>query len=305
MVASLSNCLICSTNYADVNSFYSPVLSGGSWSPDAPLSNLQNPVLAYKSRTINCVPFDTHFIIDFGTLRSLMAIVVLGHNLSQLATYTVNVYSSISMVGDNIDTTSPNTVLSGTYSGTISPVVYPFGSIPFEDPHWANGQYTSEEFSNYKVPVISLFNPAIVGRYADVLFNDPYNPNLYLEFSRLFASPGYQPFFNMQVGAQLIPVDPSPILTTLGGYRSVDPRPKYREFNLTIPVLPNSEAFSQVFDSQYANGKTNQIFFSADPTDSFNLHRKSFLCNLSQLSPITMSFNNFSGVAYNLIEVVA
>ncbi len=295
MTASASNCLLCTQNYVDVNGLYAPTFSGGLWSDTLPLTNLQNPMLAYKARSASCVPSDTSFVCDLGVTRSIMAVVIPApHNLSQSASYTISVFKDAAL-----------TVLAGTYSGVLSPVVFPFGTVPFEDQHWYNGQYTPEEFNNFKVPVVALFTTAVLGRYVQVLITDQSNPYGYIELSRLFVSPGYQPFYNMSYGAQLVPVDPSVVTKTIGGYRAFDARPKYREFHLAIQTLPNQEALSSVFDQQFALGLSGQVFFSANPKDITNLHRVSFLANLSKLNPITMAYYGYSGVAYDLIEVVA
>jgi len=297
-MASFSNCLICATNYADPNGFYNPTFlsgpNGGAWSDSAPLANMQSPQLAYAARSLNCVPSDTAFICDLGVTRSIATVVLPNHNLSQSASYTINIFKDAAL-----------TLLAGTYSNTLSRVIYPFGSVPFEDPHWYNGQYTPEEFSQFQMPVLGLFTPAALGRYVQVLITDPTNSAGYIQLPRLFVSPGYQPSYNMSYGAQLVPVDPSIVTRTLGGYRSIDQRTKYREFHLTIPTLPNAEAWSQVFDQTFALGLSKQVFFSANPQDATNLFRFSFLANLSRLDPITMSYYGYSGVAYSFIEVVA
>ena len=227
-------------------------------------------------------------------MRSIGAVVLPNHNLSQTATYVINIYKDSSL-----------TVLAGTYSGTLSPVIYPFGSVPFEDVHWYNGQYTAEEYSNFLVPVLALFTPSVIGRYVQVQITDTSNVAGYIQLPRLFISPGYQPSINMAQGAQLIPVDPSPIVTTLGGYRAIDQRPKFREFHLVINAMPNSEAFAQAFDQQFANGLGNQVFFSANPSDMNNLFGFSFLANMTKLNPITLAQCGYSGVGYDFIEVVA
>lgn len=299
-MTSFSNCLICATNYADPNGFYTPTFltgpTGGAWSDAAPLSNMQLSPLAQAARSLNCVASDTQFVIDLGVPRDIAAIVLPNHNLSQSATYVFSVFSDAAL-------TVP--VPRGSYSGTISPEVYPFESTDFEESHWYDGKYTAEEFGSFSVPAMALFTPAVVGRYILVQLIDPTNPVGYLQLPRLFVSPGYQPSYNMSYGAQLVPVDPSIITRTLGGYRSVDQRTKYREFHLTIPTLPNQEAWSQVFDQTFAAGLSKQLFFSANPSDPYNLFRFSFLANLSRIDPITMSYYGYSGVAYSFIEVVA
>ena len=293
-MASLDNCLICSQNYVDPNGFYTPTFTGGLWSDSAPLSNMQLPQLAYAARSVNCVPGDTQFVCDLGVTRSIAAVVLPNHNLSQSASYIINIFKDAAL-----------TILAGTYSNTLSPVIYPFGSVPFEDVHWYNGQYTPEEYSQYQMPVLGLFTPAVLGRYVQVLITDPTNPAGYIQLPRLFVSPGYQPSVNMAYGAQMVPVDPSIVSRTLGGYRAIDQRTKYREFHLVIQTLPNVEAWSQVFDQQFSLGLSKQVFFSVNPNDATNLFRFSFLATLSKLDPITMSYFGYSGVAYSFIEVVA
>ena len=294
------NCLICGQNYSDINSFYSPTIgalpngSGAQYRAAAPLSNLQQPILAYKARSINTVPGDCAFMINLKTPRSIAAVVIPRHNLSQAATYTVSVYKDATL-----------SQLAGTVTNNISPVSYPYGTVDFEDPHFWYGQYTNEEWSSHLVPLMALFVPSVIGQYVVVQVSDPTNATGYIELSRLVIAPGFQPPYNFNFGAQLIPVDPSVITTTLGGFLAADPRPKYREFHIAFNTMPAQIALTQFFDTELSLGRTGQIFFSADPSDTLNRHRNSFLANLKQLDPITMSYFGYSGVAYSLIEVIA
>lgn len=294
------NCLICGQNYADVNSYYAPAFSalpgtnGAQYSPLAPLVNIQNPILAFKARTVNCVPADNSFVIDLKTPRSIAAIVIPRHNLDQNGTFTFSVYTDAAL-----------NQLVGTYTGNVSPIAFPFGTVSFPDPHFWYGNYTAEEFSSHVVPMLAVFNPSVVGRYVVVQPNNPTNAAGYLELSRLVISPGFQPSSNFSYGATLTPVDPSIITTTLGGFRAADLRPKYREIHVTFQTIDNQTALTQFFDTQFGLGRTGQLFFAMNPTDSLNLFRTSFLANLKQLDPLTTAYFGYSGVAYSLIEVIA
>lgn len=290
-MATTANALLAFPNLADVD-YYTPTFSGGAWSPSAPLTNLQQRFLAYKSRSLNCTTAATQFTIDLKTSRPIKVIVIPRHNLSIDATVTATITAS-----------SGNVVATQTQD--VWPVVYPFGTLAFENPSWWNGKLTAENSRYYPMPVMIVLDEQAVGRYVKLAFSDTANAAGYVELSRLFIAPGWQPTTYMDMGARVGVTDSTIVTTSLGGADFFDVREKRRTAAVNFPYLPRDEAFANALDMQVRLGLAGQFFFSYDPTDLSNLHRHSFLATLTALDPLTASAYGFQGASFAIKEVVA
>lgn len=286
--------LIAFPNYSDANAVYSPTFSGGLWEPTAPLTNLQNRFLAYKARSMDCASDNTQFVEDLATDRGVQVVAIPRHNLSLTATATLNLYDS---------------AMSLLYAETVSafPIMYPWGSLTFGDPHWFAGTLTAEEreLNIYPVPLLWVLDQPVLARYVEVKIVDTENPDGYVELTRLFVSPGWQPTVNAAYGSTIGVQDSTVESVTLGMASIYDQRTKQRVFNLDFPMVPKNEAFVAALDMQTRLGKSGQVFVSLSPSDTQNFHRVSCLMTMAQLSPLRFATYGYQGVAFSFKEVVA
>ena len=302
-MATSNNVLLAFPNRSDVDAFYQPVfLPGyGNWQDTDPLTNLQNRFLAYKTRSIDCDPNNSQFVIDLGnpvsgqpaTNRMIQVVVIPNHNVSRYGTYTVNTYTDAALTNQTSTTTNQ-----------AWPVVFPYGSLAWEHESWLDGKLTPERGAFYPQPLLVVLPTAVLCRYVQVIVNDPTNTAGYIELSRLVCAPGWQPSINMKYGAQIGVNDHSIKTTSLGEVDFYDPRAKRRKAAFSIDYLPQNEAFGNALDMQISQGLSGQIFFSYSPTDTANLNRLSFLATLTQLDPLTAASYGYQGVSFNLEEVV-
>ena len=286
-----SNAILAFPNYADID-YYTPTFSGGLFSASAPLTNLQNRFLAAKARTLDCTVEASTFRTDLKTLREIKIIAIPRHNCSLNAVAAFRIYDL-----------SGSVVASG--SQEVWPITFPFGSLTFEHESWGTGKLTQEASRYFSMPILFILPAGILGRYVDISISDTGNSAGYLEFSRLFISPGWQPSVNFAYGAKLGVNDPTIVTNSLGGADFYDLREKRRIANLSFDYIPNAEAFTQAFDMQVRLGLSGQLFFIYDPTDQTNLNRQSFLATATSLDPLTAASVGLSGISYSLKEVVA
>ena len=288
------NVIISFPNYADATIVYTPVLSGGAWQPSAPLVNLQNRFMAYPARSIDCTTDTTQGIIDLKTARSIQVIVIPRHNLSLNATVTFNLYDS-SMV----------LVTSAVVS--VFPVLYPSGSLPFEDPHWFDGKLTPEEWALnvYPAPVLLVLPTAALARYVEFKINDTGNTAGYIQLNRIFISQGWQPSINFDYGSSLQIQDSTLETVTLGMASIYDQRTKQRVFNLSFPHIQSNEAFVNALDMEMRLGRSGQVFVSLDSTDLVNLARISCICTMPTINPLAYASPNYHSTSFVFREVVA
>lgn len=287
----MANAVLAFPNYADVD-YYSPTISGGSWHPDAPLSNLQNRFFAYKARTVNCTTEATQFIVDLSTVQAVQVVAMPRHNMSLNATVKYTFYRS--------DMSIVYTATKAVYKQT-----YPYGSVPFESPNFWTGKMTPEQATIFPMPAHLILDTAIVCRYVKVEITDTDNTAGYIEIARIIIAPGWQPTINFSLGAKLSVRDETLVTSTIGGADFYDVRQKRRIGSLSFQYLPKDEAFVQAFDGLLRLGLKGQLYFCYDPDDDANLHRFSFVATMETLDGLTATLCGYSGIGYALKEVIS
>lgn len=296
-----ANALFGFPNRADPTAFASPVFLStgalcGSWQDTAPLSSLQNRLLAYKARSTDVNPTSSQFVLDLSQPRAIQIVAVPSHNmLAQTSpSYTIGFYNDAGCTS----------AAAAPVSGSVFPVAFPFGSLPFEHESWLDGKRTPEQAALYPQPIVVILAAPVLCRYIQVQLIDPANAAGYIELSRIIAAPGWQPTVNIKYGAQIGVNDPSVRVTSLGEVDFYDIRTKRRKCSVGIDYLDQNEAFVNALDMQMMQGLSGQIFFSYAPQDSFNLYRLSFLATLTQLDALSAAVFGYQSVAFNLQEVV-
>ena len=291
------NVLIAFSDYMDgveAGLLSTPSMSGGSWQLTADVKNLTSRFFAHRARSNGCSLGATKFVIDLKQPRPVYVVAIPKHNGTKNAIVTTSIYSDAAL-----------TNLVASVVTEVSPVIYPFGSLPFGHPSWWDGKASDEEFAFLPPPILAVFGSNIVGRYVLVEINDQANPAGYFEICRPIVAPGYQPTINFAYNATLQVEDPTIITTTLGGARLPDKRVKTRKFHGTLPYLDSSEALANIFIMHLTAGTSLRGFFSMNPSDTVNLAKHSFAATFSQLDPFVSSFLNCNDVGISIQEVVA
>ena len=291
------NALFGFQNLSDPNpGFWMPTFFNtvGNWQPSAPLTNLQQRFFAYKTRSVNCDPSNTQFVMNLGVQQAVLAVVIPRHNMSINATMTVSLYTDAAL-----------TQLVATSTVNVS-TQFAWGTFPFAHSSWFTGKIDAETARLFPQPAMVLFPTAQIGQYVKVQLNDPGNANPYIELQRLFVTPGYQPSVNIVYGAQNSVNDPTIVTRSLGGADFYDQRAKHRTIICSIDYLGTDEAmFMVLLNQQLRLGLSGQFFFSMYPADPSLFGLTSFVATMSKLDPVTAAVYGRSGVAFAIEEVVA
>lgn len=292
----MANCIIGFPNHVDAAAAFTTVaFSNGSWSSTLPLTNLRNPLLSNVARSTNDDLTSTKLDVDLGLARDVQVIAIPKHNISR------NGY--IRVRGSN-DVAFSTTVLD---TGWVDawPIVKPFGSLYWGAPGLWDGKLSPEEAANISIPFVYVHESMVVARYWRIEINDTSNPDGYIDITRLFICPGWQPARNMSYGVELGIVDPSEVQISDGGAKYFRKKTKFRTARFKIDNITVDEALTRAFDMMRTQGITQQVFFIFDPEDTFHLHRRSFLANMRQLSSLEYPFYNLNSIAFDIEEVIA
>ncbi|MEW9586239.1 hypothetical protein [Paraburkholderia sp. DGU8] len=281
----MANVLLAYPNLTD-----GATLSGGSW--QAPLTNLQDRRLARVARTTDCTTPNTQFAIDLGKDRKLQVVSLVSHNMSTQGQWRV-------LTGDD-----PTFVTNKYDSGwqVAWPVVYPFGTLEWEDDNWWECTISQDARAGYPGILLDLLPSIVLARYVKVLFSDAANAAGYLQFGRLFLSPGWQPANNMSYGASFNWETDTKVARSLGGTPYFDRKNPRRVDKFSLGFLSDAEAKATVFEMQRTLGMDGELLVAWDPGDALNLIRQSFVGRMRALNPIATVFLNNNSNAFEIEE---
>lgn len=273
-----------------------PTFSGGRWLADQPIEwvrddGVETGYSAYAARSDTAEPTDTTFTIDHGQQVAVKAVAIPEGNFGIDAEITVE----RSNVADF-------SVIEASVTGPVYPVIYPLGTVPSYSPYFIAGRPISRLA---KMPWIAAFTSISVASYTRVSISDAANPDGYVEFPRLFMAGGYLPFYNMDLGAELKPLNRTRTRESIAGARFHDVRPARRQWSLTYQNIPHAELWSQLWELQAQLGVSMQAFFAFDIDDPANTARHSFPCTLEDPAGVIVSSHFGGGARLVLSEVLA
>ena len=182
-------------------------------------------------------------------------------------------------------------------------MVYPYGSLPYGHPSWWDGKLSEEDAADYVIGWSDVLSALVNARFWRVEIADIGNTDGYVELSRLFLAPGWQPTFNMDYGAQLGWLDESRVDTALGGQDIVEDRARRRTARIKISNLGDDEAFVWPWEMERALGVSKEIYYIHDPDDTVHRIRRRFLCRMRRLSPIEFPHFDNRSVGFDLVEL--
>lgn len=269
------NVLIAYGNRAD-----EAALSGGSYRPALPLTNLQDRRLGKVARSTNLLAASTMFTATLGDYKTVRVIGLVGHNLSPDAQYRFRGSSDPTFATSEYDSGWTNVWSS----------VYPFGSLPWGAPNWWPGTYALEEIENYTWNIVRDLGDTYVLPNWKFEFSDPNNPDGYVDAGRLFMGPAWQPQRNMDYGGSLAWEDPSPIQTAKSGAEYPNKRKPYRVARFVTGQLSEDEGMANAFEIQGRMGITGEVLFFWNPNDGVHAIRRQFYGRLRSLSPVEFPY---------------
>lgn len=267
----MANTLLAFDNQADT-----AVLSGGSWVPSLPLTNLQNEVQGRVARSTDASESSTWFDVDMQRLRMVRAIAIPAHNLSLQSAFRIR-------GGSDPDFTT-NAFDSGETD--VWPTIYPFGTVPFGADNWWGGKPTERDRRGLNPTLVYLLPQSTNVRLIRVEFFDEGNADGYVQAGRLFIADGWQPSINVTVGNLGHSwEDPSLITPAISGTEYKDRRAKRRVARFAFEFLTEAEAM-QAFDIMRVCGTTEEVLYIHDPDDTTHSLRRRWLGRLRQLSAV-------------------
>lgn len=177
------------------------------------------------------------------------------------------------------------------------------------------GNFIAGTITNYSATTgaLSLMVDAIGGTGSFSAWSIINGEN-FLEIGRIFVGRAIEPRINPSYGdIEQGYVDLSIIQRAIDNTKYFEVKPKMRTLDCRLKYLDKSEAFSGFYDAQREVGLTGELLYTFSKPDYIgdinmssdkNFYARTFLCNFSELSPISMPFVNGYGTAIKLEEIV-
>lgn len=303
----MANCLLCYPNYAD-----KATLTGAPWTEALPISNLQTRFLKQYARTSSCELFTPEpalpdagqcsaaIDVDFGRLRYLTAVALVNHNLTRQALARFIIWT------DGTKTT-PKYDFGWQY---VWPQWFDSLQLRWGDANFWSGRPTDEQVGTAHKIYLQMLNTggfaanAISVRYTTLYLKDADNLDGYLQIGRLFMAEDWTPQRNMIYGATLAWVDPSVVDRALDGTKWYEKRTKYRQAVFQIKYMKPAEGVNKALMLEYNAGTTDDVLYIFDPANSQLMQQRSFVGNLSELSPLEWWMYGLTSMGFKLEESV-
>lgn len=163
---------------------------------------------------------------------------------------------------------------------------------------------SAEQFAaGEREDIIHLLDSDRVLRYASLEINDTANSDGYVEAGRLVVAPAYQTTVNMDAGATFGYETSSTREETDGGATFHNDRPRRRITNIAFDgTVDADEALVQMLEIDRRLGTAGQFLWVFDPSDTYHMHRRSYLATLKELSLLDMPYTAFNSKRYSIVE---
>lgn len=244
-------------------------LTGGSFQPSLPLSNLQLVGLNYPARTTDLAALSCMISVDLGDTHVVRLVGFMRHNLSTDATYRV-------LAGD-----APGVWLYDSGYITVWPSVYDALDMDFEEDDWWLGMLSEEDRLNYPMKLLHNVGSNLNYRYWLFEFVDPTNPAGYLELTRLWMGPVWIPTYNYDWGSPLGWSPRSRSATSLAGARYSERRTPARVFKVNFTGLTDTEGYGRFQDMMRVLESEGELIAIPDPDDTPHRHIRDIYCHVA------------------------
>lgn len=296
------------------NAIENAVITGGAAFPTMPVTNLQDRQLGVKWRTINLLPASTQFDLEYVNKDPVRVVALANHNLFVDAKYRLRASD------DPTFFTSPATVVSpGFMAGSpvgllltityavdsgdvitvpavediydsgwtdVWPVVFASTDLEWNADNFWSGKYLQSDLVGYMKTLPIILPGSTRARYWRLEFDDPNNPDLFVEAGRLFMAPSWAPVFNASFGATLGWETGTEVQEAISGAEFFDVRTPFRVAQFRFENLSDNEALAGPFEIIRKVGIDKEVFFMWDPDDTVHATRRQFLGRFRTLSPL-------------------
>ena len=284
--------------FADQNLSSTGVLSGGAWSADLPLSNLQDDAryVGAPARQLNPAdPTSARFDLAFARGQGVNLVGVLFHTLSLSARYRLR----LAPQGGSLEAPSFDTGWAPVYGR-----VFPSEQIAWEQPNWWTGQLLQADIDLYRRHLWIGVAPVRIASMLRLEFEDASNADGYFDIGGLWVSAAWSPQVNFDRGRTLSSEPRDLVDEAPSGRRFGEERTPRRKVAVSWSMLAEAEA-GRLFDAGSRARTTRTVVFIPDLDDPLSLAREAFPATFEQPPSPKFTYEHGNQVSATLQEIIA
>lgn len=271
-------------------------VSGGSWSTEFPITNVEDPVFAKVARSADTSLTSTQFSVSLDRSTPVGLVCLANHNLTSAAQWKISCY---------FDTAQTQLALEIDWFN-VWPSVYATSELEWEYDNFWLGTYDDSDRENFTSLATKFFDDIQVIQSVKIEIDDQSNPEGYVYMGRVFVSDVWQPTYSAQYGIEYgfevgttFDVADNPEMT-----RFPDVKTPKRTVSFTLGTLSQEEGFRRVQTMKRDQGLHREILYTetTDPTpEGF---QKTFIGQLQDVSPLSHPYYQTFASSINLMEVL-
>lgn len=267
-------------------------LSGGSWLSGLPLTNLKDRAMSHVARSTNATTGSTIIDIDLGQDRSLRAVALINHNLSQSGSWRIKLGT----------TAGASDIYSGAYQAAWF-LSFDSSMLEWESNNWWPGIVDDEYIRHpYIAPII--LPTWYSARYIRIEINDTANPDGYIQIGRLFIGSGISPTYGPAYGLQDGWDDLSQFDSTLSGSLIADLRRRRRWVNFSFECIDNTSEAPIFHEMLRRLGSFGEVLYLPNLANYQDCQRYGFVGRLRELSPIEYPYYRTRSIGLSVEELI-
>lgn len=256
------------------------ILSGGSWQPNLPLDNLRKQRISQKARSTNTQTASTQFRVQLAEPVTLRGIQIISTNLSTGSSYRIRWYTNATFtteidntgfipIGSQIDWSNQNNWLE------------------WEDANFWVGAATFHDPNHLGRDIRHTFSPQITVQFLVIEFNDPGNPDGYVQAGYLYIGSVFIPSINVSPEPVFTRVSLTTVQQALGGTEFFARRASRKKLTVAWPMLTTNEAVGELDTIVEIHDQDQPVYVDLDPDDLTVVGEKTaFLARMTTMPEI-------------------
>lgn len=267
-------------------------LSGGAWLSGLPLANLKERALSKVCRSVNASTGSTVIDLDLGQARSLRALALQNHNLSQAGSWRVKLGSSA----------GASDIYSGSYQSAWS-LSFDSGQLEWGGNNWWDGM-VDDDYIRHPYIAPMLLPTWYSARYVRIEISDAANPDGYIQMGRIFVGSGFVPALGAMYGLSEGWEDLSRLDYTLSGALVADIGRRRRWAKFELGYIRQADEAPIVHEMLRRLGTAGEVLYLPNTSNWQGCQRYGFVGRLREMSAIEYPYVNARSIGLVIEELI-
>lgn len=267
-------------------------LSGGAWLSGLPLANLKERALSKVCRSVNASTGSTVIDLDLGQARSLRALALQNHNLSQAGSWRVKLGSSA----------GASDIYSGSYQSAWS-LSFDSGQLEWGGNNWWDGM-VDDDYIRHPYIAPMLLPTWYSARYVRIEISDAANPDGYIQMGRIFVGSGFVPALGARYGLSEGWDDVSRLDYTLSGALVADIGRRRRWAKFELGYIKQANETPIVHEMLRRLGTAGEVLYLPNTSNWQDCQRYGFVGRLREMSAIEYPYVNARSIGLVIEELI-